>query len=77
VVPVVYKGRAVPMGFRGDILIAGSIIIEIKAVASLLPAYQTELLQLLTYLRPSRIRIGLLMNFHARRLKDGLPRCIM
>lgn len=74
VVPVIYKGRAVPMGFRADILVAGSIIVEIKAVASLLPAHQT---QLLTYLRLSQIRIGLLMNFHARRLKDGQPRCIV
>jgi GxxExxY protein len=67
--PVIYKGVTIPLGFRAD-----AIILEIKAVAALLPAHES---QLLTYLRMSHLRIGLLMNFHATRLKDGLRRFII
>lgn len=62
------------MGFRADILVADPAIVEIKAAAALLPAHKA---QLLTYLRLSQIRVGLSMNFHAMRLKDGLLRCIV
>lgn len=50
------------------------MIVEIKAVASLMPAHDA---QMLTYLRMSGFRIGLLFNFHARLLKDGLRRFIL
>lgn len=73
-VPVTYRGRTLPLGFRIDLLVNGSIIVEAKAVASLLPVHEA---QLLTYLRLSGIRIGLLMNFHALRLKDGLKRVVV
>ncbi len=73
-VPVYYKDRNIPLGFRADIVVDHSIIIEVKAVASLLPVHEA---QLLTYLRMSRIRVGLIMNFHANLLKDGLLRCIV
>jgi GxxExxY protein len=51
-----------------------AILLEIKAVAALLSTHDA---QILTYLRMSRIRVGLLMNFHAPRLKDGLRRFIV
>jgi len=73
-VPVYYKGRAVPLGLRADIVVAGSIIVEIKAVAAFVPAHEA---QILTYLRMSGIRVGFLMNFHAPRLKDGLRRFVV
>jgi GxxExxY protein len=69
--PVIYK--ATPLGFRADILIANAVILEIKAVAALLPTHDA---QIPTYLRMSQIRIGLLMNFHALRLKDGRRRFV-
>ena len=72
-VPVFYKGMQMPLGFRADILVAGIVILEIKAVAALLPAHEA---QLLTYLRMSGLPVGLLMNFHALRLKDGLKRFV-
>ena len=50
------------------------LIIEIKAVASILPAHDA---QVLTYLRMSGLRLGLLFNFHARLLKDGLRRFVV
>ena len=73
-VPVHYKGRAIPLGFRSDIVVADSIIVEIKAVAAIVPAHEA---QIPTYLRVSGIRLGFLMNFHAPRLKDGLRRFIV
>ena len=74
VVPAVYKGRTIRMGFRADIVVADAIILEIKGVTSLIPSHEA---QILTYLRLSQIRVGLLMNFHAPRLKDGLRRFVM
>ena len=74
ILPAIYKGRSIPMGYRADIVVADTIILEIKAVTAILPAHKA---QLLTYLRMSHIKIGLLMNFHAKRLKDGLLRCVV
>ncbi len=73
-VPVAYRGRNVPLGFRMDLLVTEAIIVEVKAVASLIPAHEARLL---TYPRPSGIRTGLLMNVHAPRLKDGLKRLVV
>ncbi len=70
-VPVHYKGRTIPLGFRSDIVVADTIILEIKAVAAIVPAHEA---QILTYLRMSGLRLGFIMNFHAPRLKDGLKR---
>jgi GxxExxY protein len=72
--PVIYKGLTIPLGFRADVVVENTIILEIKAVAALLHAHES---QLLTYLRMSHLRVGLLMNFHAPRLKDGLRRFIV
>lgn len=69
--PVRYKGLAVPLGFRADMIVAETIVVEVKAVPAILPVHEA---QLLTYLRLSGLRVGLLMNFHAPRLKDGLKR---
>ena len=73
-VPVFYKGERLDEGFRADIIVENAIILEIKAVAAILPAHEV---QLQTYLRMSRIRIGLIMNFSASRLKDGLRRFVV
>jgi GxxExxY protein len=73
-IPVVYKGTSVSVGFRADIVVADAVILEIKGVAAFIPAHEA---QILTYLRMSHIRVGLLLNFHAPRLKDGLLRFIV
>ncbi len=73
-IPVTYKGKMRPRAFRADIVGAKTVILEIKAVAAFLPVHDA---QILTYLHMSQIRIGLLMNFHALRLKDGLRRFIV
>jgi GxxExxY protein len=73
-IPVTFKGKTLPVGFRADIIVEDKVIIEVKAIDALAPVHEA---QLLTYLRMSQIRVGLLMNFHAPRLKDGLRRFIM
>jgi len=64
-----YKGRLMDCGFRADILVADQILLELKAMESLLPIHEA---QLLTYLRLAKVRHGFLMNFNVRLLKDGL-----
>ena len=73
-IPVMYKAEAIGDGFRADIVVARKVILEIKAVAKILRAHEA---QLHTYLRMSGIRVGLLFNFSAPRLKDGLRRFII
>ena len=73
-VAVAYKDAVFPFGFRADFVVAGAVLVEVKAVAEVVPAHKS---QILTYLRMSGIRVGLLMNFHAPRLKDGLLRFIV
>lgn len=72
-IPAIYKGEALPLGFRADILADETAILEIKAVPALLPVHD---MQLQTYLRMSGLPVGLLLNFHALRLKDGLRRFV-
>jgi GxxExxY protein len=72
-ISVTYKGMPIPLGFRADILVAETVILEIKAVPALLPAHDARLQ---TYLRMSGLPVGLLLNFHAARLKDGLRRFV-
>ncbi len=73
-IPVVYKGQRVDCAFRIDILVEGKVLIELKAVETVLPIHEA---QLMTYMRLSGIRVGLLINFNVRTLKDGLIRRII
>jgi GxxExxY protein len=72
--PIMYRGRLLEDGFRADIVVADEVIIEIKVVEHILAVHEA---QLLTYLRLTSHRIGLLMNFNVTRLKDGLRRFVM
>ena len=71
--PVMYRGVRLQSGFRADLLIADDLIVEVKAVERLLREHEA---QLLTYLRMSHCQGGLLLNFNALRLKDGLRRLV-
>jgi GxxExxY protein len=71
--PVTYRGVQLDAGYRLDLLIESSIIIEVKAVDSLSGIHQA---QLLTYLRLSGLQLGFLMNFNVRLMKDGLKRVV-
>jgi GxxExxY protein len=61
-------------GFKADIIVARQLILEIKAVAAVLPVHEV---QLRTCLRMSGIRVGLLLKFNAPRLIDGLRRYVV
>lgn len=71
--PVVYRDVRLDCGYRLDFVVEGAVIIELKAVVELLPIHHA---QLLSYLRLSGLRIGLLINFHERILKDGIRRIV-
>jgi GxxExxY protein len=73
-VPVVYKGVKLDCGYRLDVLVAERIILELKSVNALAPIHDSVLL---TYLKLSGHRIGLLINFNVQTLKDGIKRLIM
>jgi GxxExxY protein len=73
-IPIIYKGCRLDEGFRADIVVDHAVILEIKALATILPVHEA---QLLTYLRMSDIRVGLILNFHASRLVDGLRRLVV
>ncbi|MEP7347974.1 MAG: GxxExxY protein [Gemmatimonadaceae bacterium] len=71
--PLIYDGIQIELGYTLDLLVEGTIVVELKATAALLPIHEA---QLLSYLRLSGRRIGLLINFHALRLKDGIKRMV-
>jgi len=71
--PVSYKNVKLDCGYRLDLVVEDTVIVEIKAVERLAPIHDA---QLLSYLRISGKRVGLLVNFHVRVLKDGLKRIV-
>jgi GxxExxY protein len=73
-VPVVYKGMKLECGYRIDLLVDGRVVVELKAVEVLAPVHDAILL---TYLRLSGCKIGLLINFHVAVLKDGIRRRVL
>lgn len=69
--PLIYDGIEMEVGYRIDLLVEDSIIVELKAVDKLLPLHEA---QLLTYLKLSGKKLGLLINFNVVRLVEGLKR---
>ncbi len=72
-VPFVYKGVKQDVGFRMDLLIEDQIVIELKAIERLAPVHFA---QTLTYLKLFDRRLGFLINFNVKRLKDGIHRIV-
>ena len=72
--PVVHKGTTLDMGFRLDLLVGGSVVVEVKAVQRILPIHRARLL---TYLKLSGRRVGLLLNFNTAHLRDGITRIVL
>ena len=72
--PLEYKGIHLEVGYRLDILVAGLVVVELKAVEALAPIHEA---QLLTYLRLGGWRVGLLINFNSVLLKDGIRRKVL
>ena len=71
--PVVYDGIEIDAGYRLDMLVEDSVIVENKAVQEILPIHQA---QLLTYLRLRELRLGFLLNWHMPLMKDGIKRMV-
>lgn len=72
-IPVVYEGIKMEVGFRADIIDENKVIIEIKSVETIAPVHQK---QLLTYLRITGIKLGLLINFNDVLIKQGIQRIV-
>lgn len=73
VLPIRYAGVELDEGFRLDILVERQLIIEVKAAAEMHPVFAA---QMLTYLRLSQLRLGLLVNFNTPLIRDGIKRIL-
>jgi GxxExxY protein len=73
-VPVVYKEVKLEYGYRIDILVENTVVIELKSVESLTPVHEA---QILTYMKFAEKKIGLLINFNVNMLKNGLRRYVL
>ena len=70
--PLVYRGHALDCGYRVDLLVNGAVVVEVKALERVLPVH---LAQIVSYLRMTRCKVGLLINFNVKWLvKDGIHR---
>lgn len=72
-IPIQYNGLVIDEGFRADIVVEDSVILELKSVESVAPVYKK---QLLTYLRLADKKLGLLLNFGAPLIKKGIFRIV-
>src|SRR5437762_4190329 len=72
--PVRYKDPLLDCGYRIDLLVRSDLIVEIKSVETLLPIHQA---QILTYLRLSKVSLGLLINFNGTKLQNGIKRFVL
>jgi GxxExxY protein len=72
-IPVVYKGTTLDCGYRLDLIVHGAVVVEVKAIADVLPIHQA---QLLTYLRLLALPVGLVINFNVDRLVKGVKRVV-
>jgi GxxExxY protein len=73
-VPVVYKDVKLECGYRIDLLVENRVVVELKSIESLAAIHEAIIL---TYLRLSGRRLGLLINFNVKLLKDGIKRYII
>ena len=72
-IPLVFDEIRLDCGFRCDILAERKLIIEVKAIEAL---HDIHVAQVLTYLKPTNTKLGLLMNFNVFKLKDGIKRVV-
>ena len=72
--PMEYKGVELDCGYRVDFLVEDNLIVELKSIDKHLSIYEA---QVLTYMKLSKITVGLLINFNVERLKDGIKRFVL
>ncbi|HEX7721096.1 MAG TPA: GxxExxY protein [Pyrinomonadaceae bacterium] len=73
-VPVVYDGIRLDAGYKLDLLVEDTVVVELKAIEALAPIHQA---QVISYLKLAGKPIGLLINFHSLHLKDGIKRFVV
>lgn len=71
--PVIWKKKKIDLGFRIDLKVENRLIVELKSIESVLPVHKK---QLLTYIRLSNVKLGLIVNFNENLLKDGIHRVV-
>ena len=71
--PVIYRGAAIDTHLRVDMIVAGLVVVENKAVQGILPVHEA---QLLTYLKLSNLRIGFLVNWNVPLIREGIRRMV-
>ena len=71
--PVHYRGQRIDAGFKLDLLVNEAVIVELKAVEKMIPVFDA---QLLTYLKLTKLNLGLLMNFNTIKVIDGVKRIV-
>jgi GxxExxY protein len=74
VLPVIYKGVALDCGYRLDFLVENKIVVELKTVNEIVPVHEA---QILTYLRLTGCKVGLILNFYVPVLKKGIRRIVL
>lgn len=72
--PIIYDGQQLESGFRLDMLVEKCVIVELKSVEAMNPVYEA---QIMTYLRLSDVRLGFLINFNVKHLKEGIKRFVV
>ena len=72
-IPVIYNNIKMDLGFRTDIIVENKVIIEIKSIEMLAPVHHK---QLLTYLKLTELKLGLLVNFNVNLIKNGIARIV-
>lgn len=73
-IPLTYKGRSIPNSYKIDFLVEGQVIVELKTVDKLAPVHTA---QVITYLRMTKCRVGLLFNFNVDVLTKGMRRIVL
>ncbi|MGE5112579.1 MAG: GxxExxY protein [Acidobacteriaceae bacterium] len=71
--PVHYDGIQIDLGYRLDLVVNDQLVVELKAIENVLPVHKA---QVLSYLRLSKKRLGLLINFHVTHLREGITRIV-
>jgi GxxExxY protein len=72
--PLIYKSIQVECGYRADLIVANKVVVELKTVESVTDLHKA---QLLTYLRITGLKVGLILNFNTPVLKNGLVRLVL
>jgi GxxExxY protein len=72
--PINYKGLKLDTGYRIDLIVEDSVIIELKSVEKILPIHEA---QILTYMKLAEIKTGLLINFNVIKVKEGIKRFVL